>query len=117
MAKFSNVLPQIVKAALLVSEGWLVGSTPINILADQKTTDYDILVPDRERYQIVVKFLSTHSQPTVNSCGGLKFIISGEKIDIWCEELDHYISSGAIVEYMYKFKGNILIHKDHYTHG
>jgi hypothetical protein len=104
-------LPYYVQSALLISEGWLVGKSIYNILENREVKDYDIIVPSRELFQVVCKMLfSIAEQANINSFGGYKVKLpDGTDIDIWCEELDHFLKNSKYIEYIYNMKKNIIL--------
>ena len=114
MNRLYRKLPEIIQSALLVSEGWLVGSSIGQILEEKKVNDFDIIVPNPNLYIITCKWLQTLSTDSrVNSFGGMKFELPGNiDIDIWPEELDHFLKNANKLEYFYSMKKNILL-KNH----
>ena len=104
-----------IKPALLISEGWLIGNSVKNILEDKNPTDFDIIVPSRENFQKVVSYLNSIKNPIINSNGGLKYILEYKTvtlvIDIWCEELSHFLLNSNNINYIYNLKRNLLINK------
>lgn len=107
-----NQLPQVIKSLLIASEGWLVGSSIVTtILGKESPKDYDIIVSSRELFQIGCKILALlEFSVSVNTFGGIKFKKDNISIDIWCEELSHYLrnrntSKGPV----YNLKSQILI--------
>lgn len=105
-------LPEAIKSVLLTSEGWLVGGSIESLINDKAANDYDIIVPDRELFQTVTKQLTslTGTGVSINSFGGLKITLeNGLKIDIWCEELDHFLKNAKKFTYLFNFKKNILL--------
>lgn len=114
MNRIYRKLPELIQSTLLISEGWLVGSSIAQLLENKEVKDYDILVPSREKYQIVCKMLSDISNINmVNSFGGMKFEIGPLddiiNIDIWPEELDHFLKNGNKLQYFYNMKKNIML--------
>lgn len=100
----------MIRAILLQSEGWLVGGAVKNTLEGKEVNDYDIIVPSRELYQITCSTLHPHFEHVqFNSFGGLFLKIDGLQIDLWPEELDHFIKTANKFEYAYNMKRNILI--------
>ena len=86
MNRLYKELPEIIQAILLTSEGWLVGSSINQILNKEVVKDYDIIVPSRELFMIVCKFVSSITDKVkINSFGGIKIQILDTEIDIWCE--------------------------------
>jgi len=109
---FYRKLPELIKSILITSEGWLVGTSISQILESKNVTDYDIIVPDRELFQIVTKQLSVDFDCEINSYGGLKFIgEDGTVVDIWCEELGHFLMTANSIKYIYNHKRQIIIEK------
>lgn len=109
-----NELPSVIKNILLITEGWLVGNSALDILKDKEPKDYDIIVPSREMYSKMVTLLASQYDYDVNSYGGLKFNLDefDIKLDIWCEELDHFILNAKDISYLYNFKRNYLFKKE-----
>jgi hypothetical protein len=112
MTKFYHKLPDLIKSVLLVSEGWLVGSAIGNLIEDKIPKDYDIIVPDRERFQTVCKQLSSLGTINFNSYGGIKYEDDKLIIDIWCEELDHFLKNAGLVTYVFNYKKCIVLKKE-----
>ena len=113
-SKIYKNLPILIKSILLTSEGWLVGGAPWDLMNDRVPKDYDVIVPSAELFQIVVKQLSSYDNlsTTINTFGGLKFTdkdVQGETLDIWCEELDHFIKTANKFGYAFNLKRNVLI--------
>lgn len=103
-------LPNLIKSILLTSEGWLVGSGPENMIYGGHTRDYDILVPSRELYQITCAQLRTYDpKVSLNTFGGLKFKLNNLEIDLWPEELGHFIMTAIKCKYAYNLKRSKLI--------
>lgn len=107
--KIYQTLPDLIKGVLLVSEGWLVGGSIKSLLEDKKPADYDILVPSRELFQVTAATLGPSFSVDLNTFGGLKFIDDRFEIDIWPEELSHFIRTANKFEYGYNLKRNVLI--------
>lgn len=105
---FYHKLPNIVKSTLLVSEGWLIGSSIINTLEGKPVKDYDIIVPNRELFQLTLSQLRNQGAININSFGGVKFENDVAQIDIWPEELDHFLKHVNEVTYIFNYKKNIL---------
>lgn len=103
-------LPLIIKSVLLSSEGWLVGSSVRKLIAKEYPKDYDIIVPSRELFESTcIQLYAGKFQLEINSRGGLKFTNDSVQIDIWCEELDHFLKNCTSFDYAYCFKNQILI--------
>lgn len=111
MNRIYRKLPEIIQSTLLTSEGWLVGSSISQLLDNKEVKDYDIIVPSRELFQIVCKTLYGQAeQASINSFGGMKFILpNGIDIDIWSEELDHFLKNANRLQYFYSMKGDIML--------
>lgn len=104
-----NQLPEVIKSTLLISEGWLVGSSILDLLMGNKPKDYDILVPSRKLFQLATAFLKLDKQIDINTFGGLKFTDTEVEIDIWPENLEHFICNASKFEYAYNLKKSKLI--------
>lgn len=104
-------LPEVIKTVLLSSEGWLVGKS-IEQLLTKEVKDYDIIVPNRELYYKTINLLKSFYNYDFNNYGGVKFKDSDLQIDIWCEELDHFLLSANYVNYIFNFKKQILLKND-----
>lgn len=103
-------LPDIIKAILLQSYGWLVGGAPDALISGIKVNDYDIVVENRQLYQEVIKTLSVSGfQLEINSFGGCKFTSDQVEIDIWCEELGHFIQTSTQEGHIYNFRRSKLL--------
>jgi hypothetical protein len=100
-------LPSPVKTLLIQSQGWLVGSAPYKLMSGEQPKDYDIVVPNRELFQTTLMTLPDVDLK-LNTFGGMK-IVSDITIDIWCEELDHFLSYASPFAYAYNLKRQILI--------
>lgn len=112
MNRLYKELPEIIQAILLTSEGWLVGSSINQILNKEVVKDYDIIVPSRELFMIVCKFVSSITDKVkINSFGGIKIQILDTEIDIWCEEFDHFLKTANKLDYFFNMKRNILLQK------
>lgn len=99
-----------VKNILLLSEGWLVGNSITNIINDDKVNDYDIVVPDRALYHNILFLAHTNNfSYHVNSYGGMKLVSDTLTIDIWCEELSHFMLTAKELKFIYNYKRNILL--------
>lgn len=112
-----RTIPTSIKAILLSTNGYLVGSAAKNLAEGvQHSLDFDIIVEDRQKFQDVVKGLEVVSAGnfSVNSFGGLKFKLSdGIELDIWPESLGHYIAtSNQQPTYAYTMRGNKMIKVD-----
>lgn len=104
-----NNLPETIKTALILSEGWLVGGAIDCILVGKKPKDYDIVVPSRKLFQITTAWLKIGKALEINTFGGIKFKDTQVEIDIWCEELSHFIIVATKFKYAYNMKRDKLI--------
>lgn len=105
-------LPSIIKDVLLLSEGWLVGGAISDIMAGANPRDYDIIVQDREKFQLANTYLKSNDSLTlsINSFGGLKYKNQNLfEIDIWCQDLDRFLTNATQLNYLYKLKGQVLL--------
>lgn len=114
MNRLYREVPPLIQMVLLTSEGWLVGSSITSLLNKENVNDYDVIVPSRELFQIICKNLQTAAiSMEINSFGGFKFKFeNGLDLDIWPEELDHFLKSSLKVEYVFNMKRNILLKKE-----
>lgn len=109
-SKVYTDLDKQIKGILLITEGWLVGNAVNHIINNEEVNDYDIIVPSRELFQKYVLLASSSYPLTINNYGGVKILIDNDiKIDIWCEELSHFIGSSNRLTYLYNHKRNILL--------
>ena len=108
--KIYKGLPSIIKAILSTSEGWLIGSAPYMLSEGLTPKDYDIIIENREIYQKTIKLMDcTEYDISVNSFGGLKFKNHELEIDIWCEELGHFLTNSTQENYLFSIKGLKLL--------
>jgi len=97
------------KHILLLSEGWLVGNAINSIEQGDDVKDYDVIVPSRELFQKTVAVLSYTYAMSTSSYGGLRFKVGDVYLDIWCEELSHFLLSANRITYVYNLTKNILL--------
>jgi hypothetical protein len=71
--------------------------------------DFDIIVPSREKFQEMIHMQTNLFQYNINSYGGIKLSLDGNSVDIWCEELSHFIRNANKVTFAYNYKGNISL--------
>ena len=106
-------LPVHIKTLLIISNGWLVGGAIPNLLTSgiSKLNDFDIIVPDGGDFQNGLLYLHPHIKNlTVNTYGGLKITLDDDTlIDIWVEELSHFISVAKNCEYVFNLKSQTLL--------
>tara|TARA_R110000824_G_scaffold291588_1_gene480082 strand:+ start:4449 stop:4796 length:348 start_codon:yes stop_codon:yes gene_type:complete len=102
-------LNSAIKGILLITEGWLVGNSLHSIIHGNEVTDYDIIVPSRELFQKYIYLISSRFVFSINSYGGIKIDMGDFKIDMWCEELSHFIESSNKITYLYNHKRYVLL--------
>lgn len=107
--KVYNGLNDKIKSILLSSNGWLVGSSIEQIGNDEEVSDYDIIVPSRDLFRILIVSLQSTYNHIINNYGGFKFLIDGVEVDIWCEELSHFLGTANKLTYAYNHKRVILL--------
>ena len=98
-----------VSKLLLFSEGWLVGNAVQSIMDGKVVNDYDIIVPNRELYHKLLFLNKSLKNCEINSYGGIKIKNNGVIIDIWCEELSHFLLNANKITYIFNYKRNILL--------
>lgn len=110
--KIYNSLPDYVKTILINGNGILIGGSIRNILEDQPVKDYDIIIPNREDFLNVIRTLQLDNAEDMyfNTFGGVKLIRqhSSYDIDVWCEELSHFLSTSSKTDYIYILKRELL---------
>lgn len=100
--KVYKELDRQIKSILLSTNGWLVGSSIEQICNGEEVRDYDIIVPSRDLFRKIVVNLVANHQCIFNSYGGVKCEIdAGVELDIWCEELSHFIHTANKMTYAY----------------
>lgn len=105
-----RALPETIKNILIVSDGWLAGSSVENIINGNPIVDYDIAVP-YDKWQDTIVMLKT--EPFIlNTFGGFKFNLDGLEIDIWPQDTDGFLKRAKPLTYMYNLKNQILIKND-----
>lgn len=108
MTKLYKNLPIEIKRILLISEGWLVGSAPEKLLNDEVPRDYDIVVPSAELFQLTCTLFAEY-EVKINTFGGLKIKMGEIEVDVWVEELGHFIISALKCGYIYNLKSAKLL--------
>lgn len=107
-------LPEQIRSILILSDGWLVGSTINYMLCPNKAEnylpDYDIIVP-YEKWEDTIVALK-HNPFTLNTYGGFKFNISEMEVDIWPQDTDKFLKVASKLTYMFNLKNQILIKND-----
>lgn len=86
-------MPVIIRQLLIITEGWLVGSSVENLQHGLHQGDFDVIVEDRELFMRGVQYLTAHRWKVIsNTYGGLKFYDeAGPSLDIWSESLHHFL--------------------------
>jgi tRNA nucleotidyltransferase/poly(A) polymerase len=104
-------IPSNIRTALILSDGWLVGSSIQSLLEDRPVKDYDIIVPvtNWETVMLGIK----HWPHTFNTFGGLKFEVLTHdgivELDIWPQDVDRFIKSSSKITYIYNLRNQILL--------
>lgn len=106
---FYKQLPIEIRSLLLISEGWLVGSSINALIENKPVNDYDIVVPNRELFQNALLYLKTLGEITVTTFGGNKVTTDKLVIDIWCEELGHFLQSSLNQTYIFNLRSQLLL--------
>lgn len=106
--KLYGELDNKIKSILLSTNGWLVGGSIEQVCNDEVVSDYDIIVPNRDLYRKMIVSLCSLFHHTINNYGGFKFVVDGIDVDIWCEELSHFIDTANKITYVYNHKSCIL---------
>lgn len=104
--KLKYRLPQNIRQLLFTYNGWLVGGCFKQILTNSEPKDYDIIIPCREDFAKFIK--ANEGRFKINSYGGLK-IEDGVSIDVWCEELGHYLVNANNIVAVYNYNKNIFL--------
>lgn len=111
--KLYKELPLTIKNLLLNSSGFLVGGAIDKLVLGEEPKDYDIIIPDRESFMSAVRFLHTSMVLEPNTFGGMKFTSLDKDqslvIDIWCEELSHFMVTATKMNFIYNMKRSLLI--------
>ncbi len=100
-------LPKPIFNVLLATEGWLVGSAVSSMINDENPRDYDIIVP-ANKWRLVNAVLNG-TPFKLNSFGGLKYTTNTWELDIWPEELDHFLKTCLKFEYALNISNYILL--------
>lgn len=112
-SKIYKNLPLDIKILLNISEGWLVGSSPEQLIKGEHPKDFDIIVPNTELYQkALLHIYNTNASFRLNTCGGMKFVATSEhdsEIDIWCQSLESFLFKAKNFTYVFNLKNLILI--------
>jgi hypothetical protein len=108
--KIYRGLPKVISSILITSKGWLVGSSIRQILNGETPRDFDIIVSNGDDFQNTVMFLRDMATSyKINTCGGLKFDLNGLEVDIWVEDLEHFMRSASSFDYIYSFRQQLLL--------
>lgn len=105
---FYKLLPLEIKTILILSEGWLVGSSIKSLLESRPANDYDIVIPNRECFQNALLYLKGLGNVEITTFGGMKLKTDKMIIDIWCEELGHFLQSSLDQTYIFNLTKQML---------
>ncbi len=107
-------LPVPIRSILIISDGWLVGSSIKSILAEEPVNDYDIIVPVEKWMNTLVSI--KQYDHVVNTFGGMKFTIVTTAgvidLDIWPENIDHFLKVANTLSYVYNINRSLLLKND-----
>ncbi len=119
MSKIKEIyrnLPVNIRTALIISDGWLVGSSVVAILNGEEVKDYDIIVPYKN-WDIAI--LSLKNYPfELNTFGGFKFKIPSTKegkfdyLDIWPQDVDTFMKVAPKCPYLFNLQRQKLYKTD-----
>jgi hypothetical protein len=107
--EFYRQLPEVIQQMLIVSDGWLVGSSIDKILNDEKVTDFDIAVP-YDKWELTIAAFKNYKFK-LNTYGGFKFDINDISIDMWPQDIHRFLKV-AKVTYMFNLNSRMLLKKD-----
>lgn len=105
---FYKLLPTEIKTILIISEGWLVGSSIQSLLDGKAVSDYDIVIPNRENFQNALLYLKGLGKVEITTFGGMKSKTDKMIIDIWCEELGHFLQNSLSQTYIFNLTKQML---------
>lgn len=109
---FYKLLPAEVKTILIISEGWLVGSSIKSLLEGSTVNDYDIVIPNRENFQNGLLYLKGLGMIEITTFGAMRLKTCNITIDIWCEELGHFLQNSLEYTYIFNLTKQILLKKE-----
>lgn len=96
-------LPLHIRSFLKLTNGWLVGKALENIYLSSIPKDYDIIIPDRDRYAETLAYMNVMYDLECNNFGGFSFIMKDTKVEIWCQELSDYLITSKRLGYVCNF--------------
>lgn len=102
-----NKLPTEIKGILLSSKGWLVGRSIENLINGQEPKDFDIII-DANNY-INIFYIIKEYYTGFNTYGGYRLDVKGYIVDIWVEDLEHFLLVANNFTYAYNLRKNILL--------
>lgn len=105
---FYKLLPLEIRTILIISEGWLVGSSIKSLLEGEPVNDYDIVIPNRENFQNALLYLKGLGTVEITTFGGMKLKTDKMIIDIWCEELGHFLQNSLDQTYIFNLTKQML---------
>lgn len=97
-------LPKTVKYICFAYEGIIVGGSANAIINDLggDIADYDIIIPVSVWPSILLWVPHNGLDFKLNSFGGFKINDNGTEIDLWPEDLHHYIASNNAGQFLYR---------------
>lgn len=110
MAFDYHKLPQEVTNLLVISDGWLVGSSIDQTIKGERIKDYDIIVTDLSKYGSAVNYMRVYPHE-FNTFGGLKFRLPNFYIDLWPQDFERFISMIAKDSKLFKLNGRMMLVK------
>ncbi len=102
-----GLLPMHIKTILINSDGWLVGSAIKSLLDETPVKDFDIIVESCNWHKTIINI--RNNPMSINTFGGLKFIIEDTTIDIWPDTLDNFIKKSISLSYAYNINNQLLL--------
>lgn len=82
-------LPHEVKRILILSEGWLIGGSIMNIFEGVPVKDYDIIITDPEKLQLLFNSVIPENL-AINSHGGFKLTFKDDLlVDLWIDRIEN----------------------------
>ena len=102
-----RALPNIIKSTLIISDGWLIGSSIKAIFENKPVNDYDI-IEQVKNWELTAVSLREY-EFIMNSFGGLKFTLPEAVIlDVWPDDVENIFKIGNI-SYAFNLKHQKLI--------
>jgi hypothetical protein len=109
-----DALPDIIKGALITSEGYLVGGALRDMVNGDRPKDFDIIVPYHKWKYLVIFFKHQGAHFALNTFGGHKYRVPDGCggyifVDAWPEEVGSYLKTLGRSEYLYSVSNNVFI--------